>query len=236
MAVISEPAVAGGISFGLTDEQKALRELAHDFAEKEIRPRAAEYDEHQTHPADIVAKAHEIGLMNPHIPAEYGGAELPGFEGILISEELCWGCAGVGTTLIANPLDKMVRRATDTSAGAIQDVKAPVGNRLGEEGEGFKIAMQTLDFTRPGTAAGAVGVARAAYESAVDYARERIQFGQPIAMNQGVNFLIADMATEVEAARLLVWQAAWMVDQGYGRKATLYSSFAKRFAADTAMK
>jgi acyl-CoA dehydrogenase len=115
-------------------------------------------------------------------------------------------------------------------------VKVPVGNRLGEEGEGFKIAMQTLDFTRPGTAAGAVGVARAAYEYAVDYARERIQFGQPIAMNQGINFLIADMATEVEAARLLVWQAGWMVDQGYGRKATLYSSFAKRFAADTAMK
>jgi acyl-CoA dehydrogenase len=342
MAVVSEPAVAGGISFGLTDEQKALRVLAHEFAEKEIRPRAAEYDENQTHPADIVAKAHEIGLMNPHIPAEYGGAELPGFEGILISEELCWGCAGVGTTLIANTLgalpvmiagteeqkrtwlprlvetpelvsfaltepnagsdvsgiqtnavrkgdeylingskmfitnaghagwftvfastdrskghrgltgfvvprdadgvvierhlDKMGQRATDTSAVAFQDVKVPVGNRLGEEGEGFKIAMQTLDFTRPGTAAGAVGVARAAYEYAVDYARERIQFGQPIAMNQGINFLIADMATEVEAARLLVWQAGWMVDQGYGRKATLYSSFAKRFAADTAMK
>jgi acyl-CoA dehydrogenase len=342
MAVVSEPAVAGGISFGLTDEQKALRELAHEFAEKEIRPRAAEYDENQTHPADIVAKAHEIGLMNPHIPAEYGGAELPGFEGILISEELCWGCAGVGTTLIANTLgalpvmiagteeqkrtwlprlvetpelvsfaltepnagsdvsgiqtnavrrgdeylingskmfitnaghagwltvfastdrskghrgltgfvvprdaegvviekhlDKMGQRATDTSAVAFQDVKVPLGNRLGEEGDGFKIAMQTLDFTRPGTAAGAVGVARAAYEYAVDYARERIQFGQPIAMNQGINFLIADMATEVEAARLLVWQAAWMVDRGYGRKATLYSSFAKRFAADTAMK
>src|SRR5205807_1593296 len=138
--------------------------------------------------------------------------------------------------VIEKHLDKMGQRATDTSAVAFQDVKVPVGNRLGEEGDGFKIAMQTLDFTRPGTAAGAVGVGRAAYEYAVKYARERIQFGQPIAMNQGVNFLIADMATEVEAARLLVWQAAWMVDQGYGRKATLYSSFAKRFAADTAMK
>src|SRR5205823_3309459 len=103
-----------------------------------------------------------------------------------------------------------------------------------EEGDGFKIAMRTLDFTRPGTAAGAVGVARAAYEHAVEYARERIQFDQPIAMNQGVSFPIADMAAEIEAARLLSWQAAWLLD--HGRRSTLQSSFAKRFAADTAMK
>ena len=91
-------------------------------------------------------------------------------------------------------------------------------------------------MVRPGTAIGAVGVARAAYELAVDYSRERVQFGQPIAMNQGVNFLIADMVTNIEAARLLCWQAAWMLDSGYGRKATLYSSMAKRFAADMAME
>ena len=96
--------------------------------------------------------------------------------------------------------------------------------------------MQTLDFTRPGTAVGAVGVAQAAFELAVEYTKERVQFGMPIAMNQGVSFLVADMATEIEAARLLSWQAAWMIDQGWGRKATKYSSFAKRFAADTAMK
>jgi acyl-CoA dehydrogenase len=133
-------------------------------------------------------------------------------------------------------LDKMGQRSTDTSAFALTDVVVPAANRLGEEGDGFKIAMQTLDFTRPGTAAGAVGVAQAAYELAVDYARERVTFDVPIAMHQGVNFLIADMATEIEAARLLTWQAAWMLDNGYGRKATLYSSFAKRFTADTAMK
>ena len=96
--------------------------------------------------------------------------------------------------------------------------------------------MQTLDFTRPGTAIGAVGVAQAAFELSVEYTKERIQFGVPIAMNQGVSFLVADMATEIEAARLLTWQAAWMIDEGWGRKATMYSSFAKRFAADTAMK
>jgi len=133
-------------------------------------------------------------------------------------------------------LDKMGQRATDTSAFALNDVRVPAANRLGGEGDGFKIAMQTLDFTRPGTAAGAVGVAQAAYEYAVEYAKQRVTFDVPIAMHQGVSFLIADMATEIEAARLLTWQAAWMLDEGYGRRATLYSSFAKRFAADTAMK
>jgi acyl-CoA dehydrogenase len=137
---------------------------------------------------------------------------------------------------IEKHLDKMGQRSTDTSAVAFVDAVVPVRNRLGEEGEGFKIAMTTLDFSRPGTAIGAVGVAQAAYELAVEYAKERVQFGSPIALNQGVSFLIADMATEIEAARLLCWQAAWMIDQGRGRGATLYSSFAKRFAADTAMK
>ena len=137
---------------------------------------------------------------------------------------------------IEKHLDKMGQRATDTSAVAFQEVVVPEANRLGGEGDGFKIAMQTLDFTRPGTAIGAVGVAQAAFELAIDYSKERVQFGMPIAMNQGISFLVADMATEIEASRLLTWQAAWMIDQGYGRKATKYSSFAKRYAADTAMK
>jgi acyl-CoA dehydrogenase len=341
MATI-EQAVSGGISFALTEEQKALRQLAREFAEKEIRPKAAEYDENSTHPVDVIAKAFEIGLMNPHIPEEYGGLGLPGFDGMLVGEELSWGCSGIAVSIVANTLgagpvllagsdeqkrdwlpplleepilcsfgltepdagsdvarikttaerrgdeyvlngsktfitnaghaawtvvfaktdaskghrglsafivpmdtpgvtvekhlDKMGQRATDTSAFSLQDVVVPAANRIGEEGDGFKIAMMTLDFTRPGTAAGAVGVAQAALDYSVDYAKERVTFDVPIAMHQGVNFLVADMATEIEAARLLVWQAAWMLDSGYGRKATLYSSFAKRFAADTAMK
>src|ERR1700758_2537346 len=97
-------ATGTGVSFALTDEQKALRELAHDFAEKEIRPRAAEYDEHQTHPADVIAKAHEVGLMNPHLPEDLGGAGLGAVEGALIGEELCWGCSGIGTSIVANIL------------------------------------------------------------------------------------------------------------------------------------
>jgi acyl-CoA dehydrogenase len=337
-----ETGVAGGISFALTPEQRELRALAREFADKEIRPKAAEYDEHQTHPADLVEKAHDLGLMNVHVPEEVGGPGLPAFEGMLIGEELSWGCSGIAVSIVANTLgaapvmiagsaeqkqtwlpplldepilcsfalsepdagsdaariktiaerrgdeyvlngskmfitnaghaawsvvfastdksqghkglsafvvpmdaegvtiekhlDKMGQRSTDTSAFALNDVVIPAANLLGAEGDGFKIAMQTLDFTRPGTAAGAVGVAQAAYEYAVDYAKQRVTFDVPIAMHQGVNFLIADMATEIEAARLLTWQAAWMLDQGYGRKATLYSSFAKRFSADTAMK
>jgi acyl-CoA dehydrogenase len=341
MATI-EQGTATGVSFAPTDEQKALRELARAFAAKEIRPKVAEYDEKMQHPADVISKAHDLGLMNLHVPEELGGLGLSCFDGLLVGEELYWGCSGIGTSITANGLgagpviiagsdeqkakwltplleepilcsfglsepgagsdvaslkttavregdeyvingsktfitnagyaawtvvfaktdpkgggkgmsafvvpmdapgvtieqhlDKMGQRATDTSAFALHDVRVPVENRLGEEGDGFKIAMATLDFTRPGTAIGAVGVAQAAYEHAVEYAKERVTFDVPIAMHQGVNFLIADMATEIEASRLLCWQAAWMLDQGYGRKATLYSSFAKRFSADTAMK
>jgi acyl-CoA dehydrogenase len=339
---IAEHAVAPGVSFSLTDEQRALRELAHDFAEKEIRPREAAYDVHMNHPADVLAKAHAVGLMNLHVPAAYGGPELTLFDGVLVAEELCWGCSGIATSLGCNGLgaapvliagsdqqkrawlpplledpilcsfglsepdagsdvarikttavrrgdeyvlngsktfitnagysawtvvfaktdrdaghrglsafvvpmdtpgvtvekhlDKMGQRSTDTSAFAMADAVVPAANRLGEEGDGFKIAMQTLDTTRPATAIGGIGVARAAFEHACEYSKERVTFDQPIAMHQGVNFLIADMATKIEAARLLTWQAAWMLDNGWGRKATLYSSMAKRFAADTAME
>src|SRR5438445_2761638 len=100
-------ATGTGVSFALTEEQRALRELAHEFAEKEIRPVAAEYDEHQTHPGDVIAKAHEVGLMNPHIPEEYGGAGLPAFEQILVGEELAWGCSGIATSIVANILGSL---------------------------------------------------------------------------------------------------------------------------------
>ncbi|MDH5332637.1 MAG: acyl-CoA dehydrogenase family protein, partial [Thermoleophilia bacterium] len=99
-----ETGVAGGVSFALTDEQRELRALAREFAEKEIRPKAAEYDEHQTHAADVVAKAHEVGLINLHIPERLGGLDLSAFDGILVNEELNWGCSGIGTTLCANGL------------------------------------------------------------------------------------------------------------------------------------
>src|SRR5881392_182904 len=99
-----EQGTAGGVSFGLTDEQKALRELAHDFAAKEIRPKEAACDEAMQHPAEMIAKAHELGLMNLHIPEELGGLGLGCFDGLLVGEELYWGCAGIGTSISANGL------------------------------------------------------------------------------------------------------------------------------------
>src|SRR3954454_16678128 len=97
-------AIATGVSFALTEEQKALRELARAFADNEIRPKAAEYDERSKHPDDVIAKAHELGLMNIHVPEEYGGLGLGAFEGMLVGEELNWGCSGIGTSIGANGL------------------------------------------------------------------------------------------------------------------------------------
>ncbi|MFN2612778.1 MAG: acyl-CoA dehydrogenase family protein [Solirubrobacterales bacterium] len=327
------------VDLTLTDEQKDLRELAHSFAEKDIRKVAWEYDKEGTWPQDILEKAWEIGLMNTHIPEEYGGAGLDYLSGCLIEEEMGWGCSGIGTSLTANGLaaapvglggseevkkkymgmlteslklasfcltepdagsdvsgmkttaakqgdkyvlngskcfitnggyadwftvyaktdkdaghrgisafvvdkddtvtvdkkeDKMGQRASNTATITFNETEVPAENLLGEENHGFKLAMMTLDRTRPGVAAMAVGIARAALEFAAEYSKERVQFGVPIAMHQAVSFMIADMATKVEAGRLLTWQSALLLDQG--KRNTLASSHAKRFSADSAME
>jgi len=328
------------VDFTLTDEQKDMREMAHDFAEKEIRPVAWEYDKDGTWPQDIIDKAWELGLMNTHLPEEYGGPGLDYLTGCVIEEEIGWGCSGIGTSLSCNGLatapiilggseeikkkylgmlteeaklasfcltepdagsdvsgmrttavrkgnqwvingtkcfitnggyadyytvyaktdkeaghrgisafvvdrnldgvtvdkkeDKLGQRASNTATISFNDVAIPEENLLAEENKGFKLAMMTLDRTRPGVAAMAVGIARAAFEFARDYSKERVQFGVPIAMHQAIQFMIADMATEIEASRLLTWQGASLLDQG--KRNTLASSHAKRFAADTAMK
>src|SRR5699024_7403367 len=115
-----------------------------------------------------------------------------------------------------------------------ENCRVPKENMLGEEGEGFKIAMMTLDGGRNGIASQALGIAQGALDAAVDYAKEREQFGKPIARNQGISFKLADMATEVEASRLLTYQAAWLESQGesYGKA----SAMSKLFAGDTAMR
>ena len=130
--------------------------------------------------------------------------------------------------------DKLGQRASNTATISFNDVRIPAENLLAEENKGFKLAMMTLDRTRPGVAAMAVGIARAAWEFATEYSKERVQFGVPIAMHQAIQFMIADMATKVEAARLLTWQSASLLDQG--KRNTLASSHAKRFAADSAME
>jgi alkylation response protein AidB-like acyl-CoA dehydrogenase len=128
----------------------------------------------------------------------------------------------------------MGQRAASTREVIFEDAWVPVENRLREEGEGFHLVMETLDKIRAEVAAAAVGVGRAAMEAAIKYAKEREQFGQPIASFQGIQFMLADMAIKVEAARLLVWQAAWLADQGL--RNGYESAIAKCFAADSAMK
>jgi len=131
-------------------------------------------------------------------------------------------------------LEKMGQRCADTAEVIFEDVRLSRLHLLGAEGEGFKVAMHTLDRTRPLIAIQAVGLARAAMEAAADYARNRVQFGVPIAKHQAIQFMIADMATDIEAARLLAWQSAWMADQG--QRQTRESSIAKLFATDMCMR
>ncbi len=331
------------IEFALTDEQREFRDLAHKFAEKTIRPIAAEADEKEEVPWDVVKKAHQAGLITVAFPEKYGGG---GVESVLtkalIDEEIFWGCAGIGTLiggagLCATPIllagteeqkekyitrfcdpnkvtlgayaltepaagsdpasmttsarrekdkyilngsktfitnagiadiylvfatidpargtdgitalivekdwpgvvpgrkeKKMGIRASHTAGITFDNVEVPIENRLGQEGEGFKIAMQTFDITRSHIAAGAVGIARAAYEYALNYAHERKQFGKPIGSFQAIAFMLADMAMQIDAARLLVWRAAWLYDAG--QSCTTEASMAKAFAADVAMK
>jgi alkylation response protein AidB-like acyl-CoA dehydrogenase len=130
---------------------------------------------------------------------------------------------------------KLGIRGSPTVALHLTDCEVPVENRLGEEGEGYKIALKVLDGSRPAVGAQAVGIGQAALDAAVAYAKERHQFGQPIAAFQGIQFMLADMAIGVHASRLLVHHAAALVDRG-APKTALESSMAKCFAADTAVK
>jgi acyl-CoA dehydrogenase len=324
----------------LTQEQEALQQLARDFARNEMEPVAAEHDRTGEFAMDVYKKAFELGLMNTHVPEEYGGLGLGAFENCLIGEELAAGCSGIYTCMEVNTLAQaplvvaatdeqkkrflapmmeelqfasyaitepdagsdvsaittrakkdgdgyvlngrkmwitgakyatwffvlaytdpearykgmtgfvvpadtpgirvgkkelnMGQRASDTRAVDFEDVRIPAENRVGAEGEGWLIAMKAFDRTRPPVASGAVGVARRAMEHAVQYAKERHAFGKPLAGHQAVAFMIADMAKDVAAARLLVWQAAAKIDRG--ERNTLEAAYAKCFAADTAMR
>jgi acyl-CoA dehydrogenase len=326
------------IGFKLSEDQEALRSLAHDFAEREVRPVAEHHDKTGEYPWEVIGKAHEMGLMNSHIPEKWGGLGMGCVDASIIAEELAWGCSGIGTALEANGLalepvltgasdyllEKYVQpmtvspkmaayavtepgagsdvaamrttadkkgdryilngskmwitnagvadwyfvvaytdraakyrgmtaflvekswkgvepgkkeynlgqRCSDTRGITFTDVEVPEENVIGQVGGGWLLAMGAFDHTRPLVASAAVGVARAAFEHARRYATERKTMGVPIASHQAVSFMIADMAKDIEAARLLVRQAAWMKDNG--EKNTMYASMAKCFAADAA--
>ncbi|MGZ4351952.1 MAG: acyl-CoA dehydrogenase family protein [Gaiellaceae bacterium] len=333
---MSELATGSGISFQLTDEQRELQQLAREFAARELRPIAAEWDEREDFPPELLGKAARLGLTSFGIPAEHGGGGVGAVTAALIGEELAWGCAALAATITATmfPVRPLLRFGTDEQrarylpwlasesgtlaaiaftepvagsdfagiqatarreggayvlggekcyvtnggiadvtvvfaklAGAVtafllergdpgvsagrkerklglrasytgsivlEDARIPAERLLGEEGGGFEVAMDFFELSRPQVAAAAVGVARAAFEAATEYARERTAFGKPLMAKQGVSFKLAEMAMEIEAARLLVWRAAEAVDRGVD--AGLLGSFAKAFAADTAMK
>jgi alkylation response protein AidB-like acyl-CoA dehydrogenase len=331
------------IDFQLTDEQEQMRQLAHRFAEREIRPAAAEYDERDEMPWAVMQQAARVGLMSYQYPEEHGGGGVTSIlAGCLVVEELAWGCVGIGTAIVGAGLaavpimiagteeqkaryipwfcddgqvrlggfaltepeagcdaasirttavrqgdhyvlngqkrfithggiadlyaifatvdpnlghrgitafivegdapglsagkkeDKMGMRACHTGDVILENVRVPVENRLGEEGEGFYIAMQSFEHTRPTVAALAVGVARAAHEYAFQYAQQRVQFGKPIIAKQAIRFMLADMATEIDAARLLTWRAAWRADRGL--PCNVQASMAKVYATDMAMR
>jgi acyl-CoA dehydrogenase len=328
------------VDFFLSEEQRQIQQLAREFAEREVAPRAAHHDQTGEFPREICRKAWEQGLMNTHIPEEYQGSGLGVFESCLIAEEIASGCTGIGTAMEANNLAEapiivagtpeqkkrfltpmteellfaaycvtepaagsdvagiktvakrigndyvlngqkmwitnagvaswyyvlaytdpsaghkgmsafivpadapgvsvgkkemnMGQRASDTRALSFEDVKVPAENLLGAEGQGFKISMAAFDHTRPLVSSAAVGLARSAMQHAVAYACEREAFGRPIADNQAVSFMLADMDKDVEAARLLCWRAAWLIDQG--QRNTREAAIAKAFAADVAMK
>ena len=324
------------ISFTLTDEQRELQALAHDFAVNELRPIAGESDQSDTFPLELLAKAAAVGLTSYGIPEEFGGGGVSAVTAALIAEELSWGCAGLAATIgatmfLVRPLlrfgtdeqqrrylprlasedgclaaiafteahagsdlqaigatavrdgdafvlsgekcyitnggiaevnivfakldgaitaflveqgdpgvvagrkeTKLGLRASYTGSLVLDDAQIPTDRLLGEEGQGFAIAMDFFEASRPQVAASAVGVARAAFEYATGYAREREAFGKPLVSKQGVSFKLADMAMEIEAARLLVWRACAAVDAG--EDAGLVGSYAKAFAGDAAMR
>jgi len=330
------------VDFELTEEQQLMQKTAHEFAEKEMRPIALEYDKKGEMPWDVVKKAHAIGLDTAFIPEAYGGGGVTStLTHCIVMEELNWGCAGIATGLLGAGLaylpiihmgtddqkkrflkrftdveprlgalcltepdagsdnqaisttavrdgdewvlngvkrfitnggiadvhvvfatidkslrflgvrgfvveqgtpglkegkieDKMGIRASHTSEVILDNCRIPLDNMLGsEESSGFYGAMKTLESSRPLVAAGAVGIARAAYEYALDYSRKRKQFGGPIAKKQAIAFMLADMKTNVDAARLLVYRAAWMLD--HDMPMNKEASEAKLFAADMAM-
>jgi alkylation response protein AidB-like acyl-CoA dehydrogenase len=325
-----------GISFRPSQEQRELQQLAHDFADRELRPIAAEWDARDEYPPDLLPKAARLGLTSYAIPREYGGGGVDAVTAALIAEELSWGCAGLAAgiqatmfpvrplvafgsddqrqrylpllaskdaalaaiaftephagsdlaairatarrerggyalsgekcyvtnggiaalTVVFAKLDgeltaflveqgdpgvvtgrkeaKLGLRASYTGSVLLDEARIPAERLLGGEGEGYLVAMDFFEVSRPQVAAGAVGLARAALEYATEYARGREAFGKPLLAKQGVSFKLAEMAMEIEAARLLVWRACEAVDRG--EDAGLFGSYAKAYAADAAMR
>jgi alkylation response protein AidB-like acyl-CoA dehydrogenase len=333
-----------GPSLELTEEQRMIRDAARDFAQKEIAPIAAHFDETGEFPVETINKMGALGLMGVEVPEEYGGAGLDTLAYVLAMVEIaradvshstimsvnnslyCHGILkfgteeqkrkyvppiasgkAVGAYSLTEPMSgsdagtmksravrrgdhylingrkswvtsgpvadymvlftmtepekkhkgitafivetdrpgfsrgktepKLGIRASATCEIVYDNYECPVENRLGEEGDGFKIAMAVLDAGRIGIASQALGVAEAAFEASVQYARTREAFGQAIGQFQGIQWLLADMKTRIEASRLLIYHAALAKERAKrsGERYTLEASMAKLYASETAM-
>jgi alkylation response protein AidB-like acyl-CoA dehydrogenase len=328
------------MDFTLSEEQRAIQEMARGFAAAEMAPYAAEWDEKCIFPVETMRKAAALGLAGIVVGEEHGGSALGRVESAIIFEELSAGCtstaaflsihnmvaflvdrfgkdeqrarylprlttmeiiasycltepgsgsdaaalktravrdgedyvmnggkafiSGSGTSDLYAVMSrtgaegpdgiscilvdrggpglafgkqepKMGWNSQPTAAVILEDCRTPAANLLGGEGEGFRIAMQGLDGGRINIAACSVGTARAALEAARNYLKERKQFGQPLAEFQALQFRLADMATELDAARLMMFRAAAAVDAGEA-DASMYCAMAKRFATDVGFK
>jgi alkylation response protein AidB-like acyl-CoA dehydrogenase len=328
------------VDFQLEPKQQEIVEKYRDFSNRWIVPNRMKYDEIAEFPWDVVKAAYDENIINGAIPTEFGGNGFNIFEGALASEELGYGCTGIGICIdasmlamtpmflageenqkkkvfgemiekkavaayaltepnagsdvqgikstairkgdkyilnghkrfitngdvaeyitvfaLADPdrgsrslsaffvhkdspgitmvsrLNKMGQRASVQNEIKFEDVEVPEKNLLGGEGHGFIIAMKTFDRTRTGVAAAAIGNARAAHDYSREWAKKRIQFGHPITSLQGVSFMLADMATSIEAAKMLVWRAAWAYDTKQKDFSKL-SAMSKYWATDMAM-
>lgn len=330
------------MEFTLSDEQRQLQQLARDFTRKEITPIAAEYDQKEETPWQVVEKAFEVGLLNVGIPEHAGGIGLGMLDECIVGEELAYGCMGIFTVLMASELGitpillggteeqqkrflgpltekaglaafalsepnngsdaaamgttavldgdewvingtkmwisngglaeitvvfattdrqgghkatvalvvpkdapgftynkikhKMGQRASLTSELVFENVRVPRENQLGGLGDGFKIAMKTLDKTRIPVAAGSVGIARRALDESVKYSKEREAFGKPISNFQAIQFKLAEMAMGIETGRLMYQKAAWLVDRGqpHGYESAIAKAYCSEMAFDAA--
>jgi len=325
----------------LTEEQEAMRKMVRDFAQEQIAPLAAQIDETDLFPFELIRKMGKLGLMGIPIPEEYEGVGADFISYIAAIEEISKASASVGVILavhtsvgtipilkfgtpeqkekyipklakgeyigafalteanagsdaakiklsaikqkdkyvlngskmfitnagaadlyvtfavtdqskgihgitafivekgtegfsVGKKEKKMGMNGTNTSVLHFENAYVPIENRLGAEGEGFKIAMSNLDGGRIGIAAQALGIATAALEYSTNYVKERVQFGKPLREQQGIQFKLADMATKIEAARLLIYYAAYLRNSNL--PVGKYSSMAKMYATDAAMK
>ncbi len=328
------------MDFALTEDQKMLKAMVRDFAEKELEPVAAQVDEESRYPAENVKKMAELGLMGVPFPEKYGGSGGGEVSFVLVEEELSRVCASTGTiyfvtaglagqpiymfsneeqrqrwvpdiaagrkitafglteagagsdpaamettaartkggyilngtkifitngaeadlSVVFATVDKSLKhrgicgfvaekgmpgfsvgkhehklgiRGSSTTELNFQDCFVPEANRLGQEGEGFKQALKSIDASRVTVAAQAVGIAQGAFDKALAYSKERKQFGQPIGEFQAIQWMLADMATQLDAARLLTYRAAWLQEEG--QPFVKEASMAKVYAAEVSM-